>query len=291
MTVESQVYKTAKNGLTRGEREPRIAILVLGCLLTVYDRCIKTIRATWGSQSVDNVDIFYVYGAQHATTSDEIVAIEDLIGQAPPQLQDFEVWASDDVILCGATDVREGQENCILRKRLIAFDYLANKQGYDFIYTVCATSYVDVERLRQYVRTLPFTGVYHGPLAVDGAGGYPFVSGASLLLSKDIAADLANHATTIILTYPESLPDDVVFGHWIATKYANEPVAEISSRIASEQKPTNNETFVMPNGQAIINFVVTPEYSHMPQEKAFHYHFHSRRMWEMENFHRRFFAA
>jgi len=127
-----------------GGRQPRIAILVLGCLLTVYDRCIKTIRATWGSKAVDDVDIFYVYGGQSASPDPQMVDIEHLIGRARPQLQDHEVWASGDIILCGAADVYAGQPDCILRKRLIAFGYLAHQQRYDFVYTVCATSYVDV---------------------------------------------------------------------------------------------------------------------------------------------------
>ncbi|HET6334158.1 MAG TPA: hypothetical protein VFG30_13140 [Polyangiales bacterium] len=272
-------------------REPRIAILVLGCLLTVYERCIKTIRATWGAKSVDNVDIFYVYGGQNTKTSEEIGDIEHLIGRPVPQLQNGEVWVSGDIILCGAADVFEGQRNCVLRKRLIAFGYLANQQRYDFVHTVCAASYVDVDGLKRYVRNLPSTGVYQGALHVHEQSGYPFVSGASFLLSRDVAADLADSAEAIISAYPDRMPDDVAIGHFIANKYCSESIADIARGIASGRKPTDNQLFVLPHDMASLDFVMAPAYSQVPHEHAYHFHFHSRRMWEMENFHRRFFAT
>lgn len=271
-------------------REPRIAVLVLGCLLTVYERCIKTIRATWGATSVDNVDIFYVYGGQNTKAIDKMGDVEHLIGCPWPQLQDGEVWISGDIILCGAADVFEDQRNCVLRKRLIAFGYLANQQRYDFVHTVCATSYVDVDGLKRYVRNLPSTGVYQGSLNVHEQSGYPFVSGASFLLSRDVAADLANNAEAIISAYPDEMPDDVAIGHFIANKYCSESIAEIASRIARGTRPTDNQTFVEPYGMASLDFVMAPAYSQVPHEHAYHFHFNSRRMWEMENFHRRFFA-
>lgn len=284
-------HQSASDSGRPDSHEPRIAILVLGCLLTVYERCIKTIRATWGAKSVDNVDIFYVYGGQHTKNCEKICAIEHLIGRPGPQLQNGEAWISGDIILCGAADVFEGQRNCVLRKRLIAFGYLANQQRYDFVHTVCATSYVDVDGLKRYVRSLPSTGVYQGALHVHEQSGYPFVSGASFLLSRDVAADLADNAESIISAYPDGMPDDVAIGHFIANKYCSESIAEIASRIASARKPTDNQTFVIPYDMASLDFVMAPAYSQVPHEQAYHFHFHSRRMWEMENFHRRFFAT
>jgi hypothetical protein len=271
--------------------EPRIAILVLGCLLTVYERCIRMIRATWGAKAVKNVDVFYVYGAQNSKSCEEVLEVECLIGRPAPQLRDGEVWVSGDIILCGAADVFEVQRNCVLRKRLIAFGYLAGQQRYDFVHTVCATSYVDVEGLKRYAKSLPATGVYQGALHVHEPSGYPFVSGASLLLSRDVAADLADSAEAIISAYPDGMPDDVAIGHFVASKYCHESIAEIASRIASDRMPTDNQTFVIPYGVASMDFVMAPAYSHVPNELAYHFHFHSRRMWEMENFHRRFFAT
>jgi len=275
----------------RGEGEPRIAILVLGCLLDVYDRCVRTIRATWGSKHRPNADVFYVYGGQDAGIEPQMVDIRHLIGHAPPQLRDYEVWASGDVILCGAADVYAGQRDCILRKRLIAFGYLANQQRYDFVYTVCATSYVDIAVLQRYVFTLPSKGVYHGPLCVDAFSGLPFVSGASMLLSRDVAADLAYNARAIVAANGDGKPDDVAIGHWIRDNYCAESAAEIGSRIAAQIKATDNQTFVLPCGNGIVDYVESPIDSQVPREQAYHYHFHSGRIQEMARFHRRFFAA
>ena len=268
-----------------------MAILVLGCLMTLYQRCIRVIRATWGATSRSDVDIFYVYGGHWAATSEEMVDIDQVLGQAAPVLADGEAWQAGDVIVCGTTDVREGQPNCILRKRLGAFGHLANRRGYDFVYTVCATSYVDVARLARYVAGLPATGVYHGALHVHEQTGSPFVSGASLLLSRDLAGELSDDAATILSHYPETLPDDVVIGHFIASKHGGAAPAEIAHRIGAGLKPTDNQTFVMPYGDGSTDFVMAPAFAQVPNDRGYHYHFNSRRVWEMENFHRRFFSA
>lgn len=271
--------------------EKRIAILVLGCLMTVYQRCLGVIRATWGARARANVDVFYVYGAHPAVTAEEMTDLGEVIGESAPVLKDGEAWARGDVILCGTTDVREGQQNCILRKRLIAFDHLANQRGYDFVYTVCATSYVDVDKLAQYVAGLPSTGIYHGALHVDARSRYPFVSGASLLLSRDLAGELAGSATAILADYPEDLPDDVVIGHFVASKHGTASPEEIARRIRAGVRATDNQTFVMPYGDGSTDFVMAPPFSHVPNDRGYHYHFNSCRVWEMENFHRRFFAG
>ncbi len=272
--------------------EPRVAILVLGCLLPVYDRCIRIIRATWGAPAYQNVgvDTFYVYGGL-ASRNPTVVAIEQLIGGPRPTLRNDDVWCAGDVILCGAGDLREDQDDGILRKRLLAFGYLANQRGYDYIYTVCACSYIDIDALRRYVAGLPRAGVYHGSLSVDQDSGYPFVSGASILLSRDLAAALADNHDAITSTYPVHLADDVVIGHFIATHHSRTSAAEIARSIAEGRKPTDDETFVMPAGGDSIDFVDEPAYGQIPRGVAYHFHFNSRRMWDMENFHRRFFAG
>ena len=287
----SQPFSTATEAFPPRPAEPRIAVLVLGCLLPAYDRCIGTIRATWGSRRRDGVDVFYVYGGQGTSADSGLVRIEDVIGRAPPELRDYEVWVSGDVILCGAGDVYAQQRDCILRKRLIAFGYLAGQQRYDFVYTVCASSYVDVDALQRYVGGLPAAGVYHGPLGVYAPSGYPFVSGASMLLSRDVAADLADSAQTIVSGNVDARPDDVAIGHWIADRYCPGSVAEIRRRVAAGRKATDNQTFVLPYGRGLVDFVYAPTQSQLPQPQAYHYHFHSGRMWEMEEFHHRFFAG
>jgi hypothetical protein len=270
---------------------PRIAILVLACLMPVYDRCIRTIRATWGSRHRDGIDVFYVYGGLTAGTDTDLVPLEQVIGEDRPELSAGDVWASNDLIVCGAGDVYADQADCILRKRLIGFGYLASRLRYDFVYTVCASSYVDVDALQRYVAKLPANGVYHGPLSVHAPTGSPFVSGASILLSRDIAANLADDALAILASDVGALPDDVAIGHWIADRYCAEPGAAISRRIGEGRKATDNQTFVLPDGVGMVDYVHAPVHSQVPQPRAYHYHFHTSRLDEMEAFHRRFFAS
>jgi hypothetical protein len=159
------------------------------------------------------------------------------------------------------------------------------------VYNVCASSYVDVDALQRYVCTLPATGVYHGPLGIHAPTGYPFVSGASILLSADIASGVSDDARAIHSTTTGALPDDVAIGHWIADRYCAEPAAEISRHIGAGRKATDNQTFVLPDGIGLIDYVWASVDSQVPRPRAYHYHFHASRMWEMEAFHRRFFEA
>ncbi len=270
---------------------PRVAILVVGCLLPEYSRCIRAIRSTWGATSTDAVDIYYVYGTQRVNPAPGVMGIEELIGRPGPSLREHEAWVSGDVILCGAADLLAEQRDCVLRKRLIAFGYLANDGHYDFVYTVCACSYVDVGVLRGYVNELPASGVYQGPLGIHAASGAPFVSGASMLLSRDLAADLSRHAGAIIAANDGVEPDDVAIGRWIAEHHSHEPVRDICRRIAAGERATSGQTFVIPYGRGLTDYVLSPPVDQIPRPQTYHYHFHAQRIWQLEAFHRRHFSA
>ena len=274
-----------------GRGEPRIAILVLGCLLTRYERCIATIRSTWGTTPTAAMDIYYVYGGQGVNAASDLVPIEELIGQPRPDLNDDEVWVSGDIILCGAADLYADQQDCVLRKRLIAFGYLAGQLGYDFIYTVCASSYVDVAALRRYVRGVPDRGVYHGPLGIRPGSDIPFVSGSSMLLSGDMAMDLARHAETIVAQNRAVEPDDVAIGRWFAEHHCDESMTDICAHIAVGERATSNQAFVLPFGRGIIDYVMTPPRDQVPQPQTYHYHFPAHAISQMADFHRRYFVT
>src|SRR5262249_25042979 len=151
-----------------------------------------------------------------------------------------------DIILCGTADLDIEQRDCVLRKRLIAFGYLAGHARYEFVYTVCACSYVDVDVLRRYVDGLPADGVYQGPLVIHGPSGVPFVSGASMLLSRDLAADLSSHAQAILAAPNGAEPDDVAIGRWVAQNRCDEPLEDIRRRIAAGEQATGGQAFVCP---------------------------------------------
>ena len=98
----------------------KTAILVLACLSPVYDKCINTIRNTWGAHTDSEVDVYYVYGGQSSKNIPDLVDVEDLIGQPRPELKDRDVWVGSDIILCGCADTIQEQKDCLLRTRLIA---------------------------------------------------------------------------------------------------------------------------------------------------------------------------
>jgi hypothetical protein len=221
----------------------------------------------------------------------DLMPIEELIGQPRPTLHDHEVWVSGDIILCGTADLDTEQRDCVLSKRLLAFGYLTDQARYEFVYTICAASYVDVDVLRQYVDGLPADGVYQGPLGIHGPGRVPFVSGASMLLSRDIAADLSSHAQEIITATNGAEPDDVAIGRWVARNRCDEPLEDICRRIAAGERATGGQTFVRPYGRGLTSYVMSPPVDHVPQPQTYHYHFHSQRIWQMEDFHRRYFGA
>ncbi len=255
----------------------------------MYDRCIHAIRSTWGARPPVDVDVLYLYG-RPISSGQEGIDLGPVIGRAEPDLDENETVRLGDVILCGTGDVYADQVDCILRKRLLAFAALAELDEYDFVYTVCASSYVDVYELRRYVRGLPATGVYHGPLGVCGFSGYPFVSGASLLLSKDMVAHLAGAADEIIATNAGRHADDVAMGRWIAEALCEESLSDICDRIAAGEPATLGQAFVLPNGRGMTNWVQPSPKDRTPHPHVYHYHFHSRRIGELERFHRRFFA-
>lgn len=271
-----------------GPPPPRLAILVLGCRLPVYDRCISAIRSTWGARPPADVDVLYLYGRQ-IFGGLEGVDLDRVTGRSVPDPGENETVRSGDVIVCGTGDVYADQVDCILRKRLLAFAELTDHGEYDFVYNVCASSYVDVHELRRYVRGLPATGIYHGPLGVCGYSGYPFVSGASMLMSMDVVADLASSADEIIAANAGRHADDVAMGRWIAERHCEESVQDICDRIAAGERPTRGERFVLPNGRGMTNWVHPSREDRLPQPGVFHYHFHSQRIGELESFHRRFF--
>jgi hypothetical protein len=111
------------------------------------------------------------------------------------------------------------------------------------------------------------------------------------LLSRDLAGALADDAAAILATYDEVVPDDVVIGHYLASKYGGAPPREIARRIGAGVRATDNQTFVLPYGDGSTDFVRAPPFRQVPNDRGYHYHFNSRRVWEMENFHRRFFAG
>jgi hypothetical protein len=69
-------------------------------------------------------------------------------------------------------------------KTVAAFRHLLKTEDFDFILRTNSSSYVDLERLDQFVQAIPDGGYYGG--AVWRAQGLEFVTGSTILISRDL---------------------------------------------------------------------------------------------------------
>lgn len=265
----------------------RIAVLVLACASPPYDETVEAIRRTWGAQSLPQLDILYLYG--NPTDDRGRRVLSRYVGRSVPVVPDDVLRQVGDVLIAGCADDMGEQEDCLLRKRLIAFQHLAADDRYDLIYSVCAASYVDQRALVQYTDTLIPTRMVAGWVAVDRSRTAPFISGASMLLSVDIARDLGYHREAIIEGNAFGSRDDVAMGYWIATRVARVPPATCIEDIERGRPLTADHIFV-PLLERTVDYVMAPIEDQRPLAEAFHYHFHSQRSDDMLQFHRRYFV-
>ncbi len=265
----------------------QIAILVLGCASPPYDRTIHAIRMSWGSLSIPGLDVYYVYGNPGDDHGRRVLSFH--AGEPLPRVEEDGIRQIDEVLLAGCADRRKHQTDCLLRKRLIAFDYLAGHRGYDWIYTVCATSYVDQEGLARHVGSLPPGRFISGAVSLARAERTPFVSGASLLLSGEMARELGRDRRRIIDQNRFGFMDDVTIGHWVADRLSRIPLEAFIADI-EEGRPLTDAHLFLPRPRTTANFVLRPPEQQRPRPGAFHYHFNSRKPREMIRFHRQFYS-
>ena len=265
---------------------PKIAILVLGCASGRYVELIDTIRRTWGQKQIANVDIYYLFGTVNEAAAHTALT-RWLRGEIPP-LEDGGICDVDKVLVTGCPDSIYVQEDCILRKRLIAFDYLASERDYDFIHTVCAASYVDQYELVRHVDQVAGRSLVSGALRIDTSGRAPFVSGASMLLSADVARSLASHRKDVVRENQFGFHDDVAIGQWIAQHLSGVPMEEIMDAIINGRSLPQDSIFVS-SSYTTIDYVMAEADRFRPRRNVFHYHFHSAKAQDMADFHERYF--
>ncbi len=287
MPVKSNKDAQQLSNSVRDTKTKRVAVVVLGCLMPVYESAIDTIRKTWASRKHPNIDVYYVYGA-HIQNQQEQSVIEKYTRQPTMPLSAFEVSQYGDVILCGCADAIQLQSDCLLRKRLIAFDYLTANFDYQYIYTVCASSYVDQPELASYVESLEGQYVFHGPVGVCEITGRPYVSGASMLFSTELIRELVKNKFQIIEDNEFNYADDVAIGSWIAEHISEESSDNIVRHIRSGQPATKDDTFVNPRNFGMINYVDIDVEDQRVVQNAYHYHFKADDMEQMFGFDRHF---
>jgi hypothetical protein len=286
-SIDRSPLKSAPDSV---ERVKSVAVLVLGCLLPQYEACLDVIERTWAASRLPGIDVFYAIGAHFDSTVVSARSMEKYVGRDAPPLSAFQARRSGDVIICGCADTIQLQNDSLLRKRLIAFNHLLDTGAYDFVYTVCASSYVDQARLRDYVESVDGDMLFHGPVGICEFTGRPYVSGASMLFSIDMIKRIVADSYRIIDDNNGRYADDVALGSWIARHVSDTPQEHIVENIRAGQRPTGDNTFVMPGSASMVDYVAADPARQVPVDSAYHYHFKTDTIGQMAEFHRRFFA-
>ena len=110
-----------------------------------------------------------------------------------------------------------------------------------------------------------------------------------MLLSVDVARELARDRLEIIEQNQFGFRDDVTIGHWIDTRMSNARW-QATARDTRTRDPIEPDHLFLPHPDTSVDYVMKAADTHRPVEGAFHYHFHSLKPKDMVNFHQRHFA-
>jgi hypothetical protein len=132
----------------------KVLILVLSSLGDEFMRFNKTQLETWDSVKHENIDVYYYYGT----------------GETKIEGNKIEVIA---------TDIYSN----LALKTLKCFEVIKD-MDFDFVFRTNACSYIDKKLFYEYVLTKPTTNFYGGVQGLHK--GRPFISGAGILMSKDV---------------------------------------------------------------------------------------------------------
>jgi hypothetical protein len=132
----------------------KVLILVLSSLGDEFMRFNKTQLETWDSVKHENIDVYYYYGTGETKKVDNIIEVS----------------------------VPDYYQNIAL-KTLKCFEFIKD-MDFDFVFRTNACSYIDKKSFYEYVSSKPKTNCFSGIQGVSN--GRPFVSGAGMLISKDV---------------------------------------------------------------------------------------------------------
>jgi len=136
----------------RLDNNMKILIMVQATHIPPFDKIIKGQKETWDSIDVEGVDTIYYYSGN-----------------------EFKQYGKDLYVKCP----QEANMNNYRFK--LALDWIFDSNcAYDYIFRTNASSYVNKQKLKEYISTLPKTKVYNGKL---GGG---FASGCGFVLSTDL---------------------------------------------------------------------------------------------------------
>ena len=162
----------------------KILISVLSLNKEPYVGLEKTIRETWASESHEDVEVIYYYG-----DSNEIKLVGDRLFLDSP----------------------EGLMN-IGHKTLKMYAYILENFTFDYIFRTNSSSYVNIEKLKEFISDKPKEKFYCG--GVGNYNGIPFASGSGYFLSRDMVELVLEHRNE----WNHSFIDDVSLGMLIGKR-------------------------------------------------------------------------
>lgn len=157
----------------------KIIILVLSHFEEPYKKLEQNIRETWASHSNDLVKVLFYHGANRDSGFEDIIE-------------------GDKIIL----NTKEGLEN-IGYKTIRAFEKVLSSYEFDYVFRTNSSSYVNINKLLEYVSDKPLESFYHG--VIGYSEGNKFASGSGYFLSKDLVELVVKNKEQ----WPHSYIDDV----------------------------------------------------------------------------------
>ena len=128
---------------------------------------------------------------------------------------------------------------------------MACREDFDFVYFTTASSYVRVSRLLEVCSELPTERLYAGTAMLDAISGVEFASGASRIMSRDVAMEVLER----FRDYHNDVMEDVGLGRLInsmgvqATPLPSVNIDSIESLVqATDEELLTNFHFRMRSG-------------------------------------------
>lgn len=180
LNMNATLYNVIENPtIFEKYRDPKILILILSSD-GVYEEMSKLSENTWLNHidKYKNIQCKFYYGKNKIFTShDEI-------------------------------------RSKILNKTIDVFKYVDNNYDYDYVLRLCACSYVDLNKLNNFAKTVGNTRIFSGPFNNTSSGAdkrynlkqEPFITGANLFLSNDVVKYLIENEH--LLDYEKYGPAD-----------------------------------------------------------------------------------
>lgn len=149
-----------------------------------------------------------------------------------------ETHISQDYILCPGNESKN-----ILKKTLLAFNFIYKSFDFDFLFRTNISSYIHKEQFLKTLNQLPtsahYSGVFGKHYGYPRKKGHTFCSGSGYFLSKDVFEICVEKRRDI----QKDLPDDVAIGQLISQEKIQrlpQPRFDLSENIAYPQNIDKN---------------------------------------------------